>query len=268
MKSTSLKYFVFCFLVLLVILLFFWRLSLFFIYPNLIYLGQLGIIYLIFLALISLFFFLIDNRYFVYLILFLLAFSFLIFFPFDEIYFLAGFLVLLLLSVGYEYARREKKQRIKISLKKSCFKGLSFVVLAISLLLAVIYYFNPLLTINQQALEIPPQVFKPLVNLSNEILSNSLSAGLSQTGLINLENQGIEVEIAKMVNQELKEFIGPYSQEISIGIAVALFLVLRFVGMILGMVSIIMARIIFYILFVCKVVKIDFKMKPVEVIKF
>ncbi len=175
---------------------------------------------------------------------------------------------MLLFVIGYEYSRREREQRIKLSLGKSCFKGLSFVILAISLLLAVIYYFNPLLTIDQQILEVPPQIFKPLVNLTNKILLDSLPAGLNQTGLINLENQEIEVGLAQSVNQGLKEFIGPYTKEISIGIAIALFLALRFVGMILRIISIIMGRIIFYILFIFHLVKVDIKMKPSEVIKF
>ncbi len=268
MKSISLKYFVFSFLILLMFILFFWRLTLFFIYPSLIHLGELGIIYLIFLALISLFFFLMDNRYFVYLTLLLSSFSFLIFFNFNDIYLLSGFLALILLIIGYEYSRHERKERIKLSLRKSCFKGLSFVILAVSLLLAVIYYFNPLLTIDQQVLEIPPETFGPIVNLSNEILLDSLPVGLSQAGLINLENQGIEIELAQRVNRGLEEFIGPYSQEISIGLAITLFFILRFVGMILGIISIIIARIIFYILFICKIIKVGSKMKPTEVVKF
>ena len=268
MKSISLKYFVFSFLILLMFILFFWRLTLFFIYPSLIHLGELGIIYLIFLALISLFFFLMDNRYFVYSTLLLSSFSFLIFFSFNDIYLLSGLLALILLIIGYEYSRHERKERIKLSLRKSCFKGLSFVILAVSLLLAVIYYFNPLLTIDQQVLEIPPETFRPIVDLSNEILLDSLPVGLSQAGLINLENQGIEIELAQSVNNALEEFIGPYSQEISIGLAITLFFILRFVGMILRIISIIIARIIFYILFICKIIKVGSKMKPIEVIKF
>ena len=268
MKSISLKYFVFSFLILLMFILFFWRLTLFFIYPSLIHLGELGIIYLIFLALISLFFFLMDNRYFVYSTLLLSSFSFLIFFSFNDIYLLSGLLALILLIIGYEYSRHERKERIKLSLRKSCFKGLSFVILAVSLLLAVIYYFNPLLTIDQQVLEIPPETFRPIVDLSNEILLDSLPVGLSQAGLINLENQGIEIELAQSVNNALEEFIGPYSQEISIGLAIALFLILRFIGMILRIISIIIARIIFYILFICKATKINSQMKSIEVIRF
>jgi len=268
MRPTSFKHFIFCFLILLVVILFFWRLALFFIYPSLMYLGELGIIYLIFLALISLFFFLMDNRYFVYFTFLLSAFSFLIFFKFNDIYFLTGTLVFILLIIGYESSRHEKEQRIKLSLAKSCFKGLSFVILAISLLLAVIYYFNPLLTIDQQVLEVPPEIFKPIVNLSNEIVLDSLPVGLSQTGLVNLENQNIEVGLAQKVNQTLKEFIGPYSQEISIGLAIALFFILRFMGMILRIISVILARIIFYILFICKIIKISSEMKSSEIIKF
>ncbi len=268
MKSVSLKYFIFSSLILLIFILFFGNLSLFFIYPSLIYLGRLGIIYLISLTFISLFFFLMDNRYFVYLTLLLSAFSFLIFFSFSKIYFLTGSLVLLLWIVGYEYSRRDREERTKLSLGKSCFKGLSFVILAISLLLAVIYYFNPLLTINQQILEIPPETFKPLVGLLNEVFLNSSPVDLSQTGLIGLENQGIEVELARSVNKTLGEFIGPYSREISIGLAVALFLVLRVAGTILRVIAIILARIIFHILLICKIIKINSKMKRSEFIKF
>jgi len=57
-----------------------------------------------------------------------------------------------------------------------------------------------------------------------------LPSGLKETGLIDLENKEIEIEVAQKVNQGLKGFIEPYYQEISIGLAVALFFVLRFVG--------------------------------------
>jgi len=120
----------------------------------------------------------------------------------------------------------------------------------------VIYYFNPLLTIDQQVLEVPPEIFKPIVNLSNEIILESLPVGLDQMGL------------AQSVNQGLREFIGPYSQEISIGLAIALFFVFRLIGMILRIISFILARIIFYILFICKIIKISSEMKPSEIIRF
>lgn len=268
MKSISLRYFVFSFLILLISILFFWRLSLFFIYPSLSYLWQIGIIYLIFLTFVPLFFFLIDNRYIVYPTLCLSAFSFFVFFPFSGVYFSTGLLVLLLFGLGYEYSRHEKEQRIKLSLGKSCFKGLSFVILAISLLLAMIYYFNPLLTINQEALEVSPQFFEPLVVLSDGIIQSSLPNGLAQDGLIDSFKQEIEVKLAQSVNQALKGFIGPYAREISIGLAIALFLALRFVGMILRIISIILSRIIFYILFICKIVKVDSEMRSKEIVNF
>jgi len=268
MKTMSLKHFVFSFLILLISISFFWRLSLFFILPSPLYLLQVGIIYLMLLVFIPLFFLLIDNRYFVYSTIFLSIFSFLLFFSFSEIYVLSGFLALLLCILGYEFSRREKEQRIKLSFRRSCSRGLKLVVMAISLLLAVIYYFNPFIAMNQQELEIPSQAFRPLINLSNEIISNSLPSGLKETGLIDLENKEIEIEVAQKVNQGLKGFIEPYYQEISIGLAVALFFVLRFVGIIFTIVSIILSRIIFYILFICKIIKIDSEMKPTEVIKF
>ncbi len=268
MKNISLKYFIFSSLVLLVIILFFRLLFLFFIYPNSIYLIKLGIIYLILLVFISLFFFLIDNRYFIYSTLSLSAFSFLIFFPFSNVYFLTGFLVLLLLGIGYECSRYEKKQRIKLSLGKTCSKGLPFVILAMSLLLSVIYYFNPLLMIDQQELEIPPRTFRPLAIFLNKMFLDILPADLSQTELINLEYGAIENQLAANVNQNLKEFIVPHSQEISVGLAVALFLALRVVGIILAIIAVILARIIFYILFICKATKINSQMKSIEVIRF
>lgn len=245
-------------------ILFSWALSLLFSSPSLVYLGRWGLAYFFLLSLLSLFFLLNDNRYLVYSAIGIITIIPLCFFSWQDFYLLGGLLVFGLLVIGYEYTRREKKQRIKISLRKSFRPALIFSILSFSLLLATIYYFNPLLSINQKTIEVSPQNFRPLlISLEKIILNESASPENSL-----LESLGLGEKLAEETNKTLANFIGPYAREISLGLAIALFLILRLVSSIIGLFSAILARAIFYFLALIKVIQIKHQSKEVEILRF
>jgi hypothetical protein len=258
------KYLVLPFLVTGIMVLFSWTLSLFFSSPSLFYLWRWGVSYFCLLSFVSLFFFLNKNRYLVYSGIGLLVIIPFCFFPWQRIYLLVGLLFFSLLAIGYEYTCREKKRRVKISLRKNFRPALIFSILAFSLLLATIYYFNPLLSIDQRTLKVSPETFSPLIiSLEKITINESASVGNSL-----LEDLGLGEKLATEVNKSLANFIGPYSEEISLGLALALFLGLRLVGSILGVFSGFFSRIIFHFLVLIKAVQIKHQKKEVEVLRF
>ncbi|MCF7906925.1 hypothetical protein K9K85_01425 [Patescibacteria group bacterium] len=258
------KYLVLPFLVTGIMILFSWALSLLFSSPTLSYLWRWGLSYFCLLSLISLFFFLNKNRSLVYSVIGLLAIVPFFFFSWQKVYFLIGLLIFALLAIGYECVHRERKQRVKISLRKSFRPALIFSILAFSLLLATVYYFNPLVIIDQETVKVSSETFRPLI-ISLEKITINESASVENSLL---EDLGLGEKMATEVNKILANFIGPYSQEISLGLTLALFLVLRFIGSVLGVFSGIFSRIIFYFLILIKVVQIKSQNKEVEVFRF
>ncbi len=321
---------------------FWWLLSLFFKTTTVFHLAYLGISWLFFLSFGLLFFILVDSRNTIYTTFALGLGSFLLFFSFlgdrllTGVYLISLLVFLLLLVIGYELILKEKKERLNLNLQKIWKRGLPFVILGLSLMIAVVYYFNPLLKFDQEEIEIPPQVFsfflKPFSSLTSKVLpfyspdmtideiltTGSMFEGgggapalgnispelLKQIDLIDLENLdinqllkdpligellrqemsqqtqkidpaflkqqrgnlektlGISLEgnetfdlvLAKIVNNTIKGFVGPYGKEISIGIAFALFFVLRLLGKILSFPIIMLSRLFFYALLLLKLI--------------
>lgn len=347
------KILVFGFVMFLITVLFWGFLALFFKSTTLPHLTYFGIGWLLFLSLNLVFFVLVDNRNVIYLTYILGFISFFLFFHSGPkltigIYAISLFVFLILMVIGYELIRKEKQERLSLSLRKIWKRGLPLVILGISLIMAVVYYFNPLLNLEQQEMQIPPKVFRIIMapfsgtigkmlpfydpNMTideiftagtmfgkgeapsfesippelmekvsgmdlesmdiNQLLkdpqigallrqemskqtqqvSPSLlkqqRAELEKTLGITLDgNETFDVLLSKIVNDKLKEFVGPRAKEISIGIAVALFLVLRFVGKIFSFVVIIFARLFFYVLLLSKLITKETAMKEGEVVK-
>jgi hypothetical protein len=260
----SAKHLILPFLATGAMILFSWTLSLLFSSPSLVYLGRWGLVYFFLLSFLPLFFVLSDNRYLVYSVMGIITIVPFCFFSWQNAYFWVGLLAFVFLIFGYEYSRREKKQRIKISLRKSFRPALIFSILSFSLLLASIYYFNPLLSIDQKTIEVSPQNFRPLlISLEKIIFNGSASAENSL-----LESLGLGEKLAEETNKTLANFIGPYAQEISLGLTIALFLVLRLVGSVIGLLAAILSRAIFYFLILIKVIQIKHQSKEVEVLRF
>ncbi|MCD6471461.1 hypothetical protein J7K86_02960 [bacterium] len=91
---------------------------------------------------------------------------------------------------------------------------------------------------------------------------------ISKTLGVKIEgNETVDILLSKIINARLGKYIGPYAKQIAIGVAVALFLVLRVVGAVIGLIAIIFSQIIFLILKAVKFLRIEKVPKEAEVIK-
>ncbi|MBL7141612.1 hypothetical protein ISS21_00735 [Patescibacteria group bacterium] len=349
--SLKIKHLILALFMFLATILFWGYLSLFFKSVSGAHLGYLALGWLVFLIIFSLLNVLIKSRNLIYACFIISLGCFFLFFPFSPELVAGSYLVglllfLLCLVIGTELMLLEKKQRLILCLRKIWKRGLPWAITGIALMIALVYYFNPLININQEKIEIPTEVFSfilkpasgivtkmipfydPEMTIDETLASNMVLQGQGSTpqeiplNLIdkidfeNLEDINInellndpevksflkeqvkeggvdqtllaeqrkqlsetlgvelkgdetmEVILANLVNSRLGEFVGPYSREISFGIAIALFFVLRLIGKLFAMLAIMIAQVVFAILHVCKIVRIEEEMKPGEVIKF
>jgi hypothetical protein len=323
---------------------------LFFTNPSLLFLFYLILSWFIFLVLVLLFIPLINNRNLIYSSFALSGASFFFFcrdFSGEKLwYYLIGILFFILcLVISTELMLKEKSERLKFSLRRIWRRGIWWLITGMALIISLVYYFNPLLHINQQEIKIPQDFFgiilkpasnvvskmipfyKPEMTIDQTLASNlilaenkNMSSSSLPTELINkIENNNIEninqlldnptiknflqdqmnqdkinpqllaeqreqlsqtlgVELkgdetmeavlANLVNSKINEFIGPNAEEISMGIAIALFFVLQLVGRILSVLAKILGQIIFSFLLIFKIVFLKDKMKQGQVIEF
>lgn len=379
MAFPKVKILIFAFVIFLIIVNFFWQLSSFFTKNNadLQHLAYLAISWLFFLSLTLLFFLLVENRNTVFLTYILGLASFFLFFPVSissligqsipsdpqfpleagslmsgvlatAFYIICLLIFMVLLIISYELIMKERRERIRLSFRKIWQRGLPLIILGLSLIISVVYYFNPLLNLEQQEIQIPAQVFGFLMKPMGGVIANvlpfydldmtideiltigSMTGGesmpslesispelMEQLGSIDLENfdigqllknpeiaglikqemttqtekadpsilksqrvelgkslgiviQGDEtfdILMANIVNSKLKDFIGPYTKEISTGIAFALFFVLRLIGKLFSFVFIILGRIFFSLLLLLKLIQKEQVILKGEVIK-
>lgn len=334
MTSIKVKVVIFALVMFLVTVFLWWQLSLFLTkgFADVSHLAYIGIGWLLFLAFSSAFLFLVEKRNIVFATFIFGIESFFLFFVGGEkltlgMYGIITFVFLLLIIIAYERMLGEKQERVTMILRKIFKRGLPILVLGLSLIIAVTYYFNPLLKLGQQEIKIPSEVFRMLLkpasglisgilpfydenmtideilttgsllegggtsslsldqispellqsidagNLEgldiNELLNNPEIGTLVREQLIQQARQmpasvlaqqkkaleetlGVTIEgsetfdilIARVVNDKLKEFVSPRAKEISVGIAVALFFVLRLLGKLFSFLIIIFARMI------------------------
>ncbi len=349
--TSKIKHLILALFMFLATILFWGYLSLFFKSASLSHLVYLILSWLLLLIFLLLFSVLIKRRNLIFLTYILGLASFFLFFPFSQELVVGSYLIglllfLLCLIIGTELMLLEKEQRLMLRLKKIWKRGLPWAITGIALMIALVYYFNPLVNINQEKIEIPTEVFSfilkpasgivgkmipfydPEMTIDETLASNMVLQGqglalqeipldlIDKIDFENLEDidinkllkdpevksflkeqakeggvdqsllaeqrkqlsaslgvelkgdETMEVILANLVNSKLGEFVGPYSREISFGIAVALFFVLQLVGKLFALLAVIITQVVFSILHVCKIVKIEEKMKPGEVIKF
>ena len=262
-----------------------------------------GLIYLIlswlsWLIISSIFYLLIDNRKIIYPFILVVWVFFFFFFP-VFIYLpwlLSGFILTVL---GYELIRKEKKQRIDLCLRKIYKKGIGLILVSACLLVSVVYYYNPLLKLDQNKIEIPVEftsmILMPASAFINKIIpiydqeatiEDMLSIGVVLGGSLDLSlidakkqelsdslgvdikgNETIDMLITNMINFQINQFVGPYSKEISVGIAVALFFLFKFFGKFLWLFGFIISKIVIQMLLFFNFIKKERVSKLAEVLK-
>jgi len=110
--------------------------------------------------------------------------------------------------------------------------------------------------LSKQAGAIPPKV------LAEERNQLTKPLGITLKG-----DETIDKIIAELINAKVGKFISPYAKQISIGIAVILFFVIKLIAAIFGIVAALLAHLLFYILKLCRVIRIEKVMKEAEAIK-
>ncbi|MCD6097163.1 hypothetical protein J7J60_02445 [bacterium] len=185
-------------------------------------------------------------------------------------YYLGGLILFLIFSgLAYYLIQKEKRERIDQSkLKKILKRGGSLVVLGFCLIIGLVYYFNPLLNVNQEEISISEErlssFIEPLIPLIipdiSELAKNlGLSVNLSpeiENSLEEAIKQALVKKISQDINANLNRFIGPYQREISLALAFGFALFFRLIAYILEIFSLIISRLIFYVLYLLHLVKI------------
>ena len=158
MTPKQVKQLIFALLMIGIAVLFWARLAAFFTDANvgLNQLIQIGISLLVFFVVFLFFSILVEARKIAYPVYLVSIFSFFLFFPVKNyIYLAASAIFFLLLVIAYEIMTREREDRLRLTLRRIWARGLPLVVVGISLSVATCYYFNPLLKIGQEKIEIP-----------------------------------------------------------------------------------------------------------------
>src|SRR6056297_2393649 len=198
MTKKQLKTFILSSFVIISSFLLWWKLSLFFdganmsrfitsiVFAFLFY--CFSIIFLLFFK-IRIFFFLFYFFFFIFMIVvknrnsFYITYiivSILFFLFFDSrgfklnIYIVSLLLFFGLFVLGYEIIRTQENERRHISYRRIWKAGLPFLITGLSLVVAIVYYFNPLLQIKHEKIEIPSEFFSsamvPLKTVIRQII--------------------------------------------------------------------------------------------------
>jgi hypothetical protein len=191
-------------------------------------------------------------------------------------------------AVASSRIRREEMVQMKLNFWRIWKRGLPIFITALSLLVALVYYFSPeLAKIDKKEIIIPRKTFdmviRPLETLIIERLPEGISSIDTEANQI-LKPQEIK-ELKEKYNIEVKEgetikdliyqlteyqinsSSGPYEKFIPIGLAVGLFLALKLFGFIYIAIIIFLSWLFLRLLVVLKFANIGKEMREMESVK-
>jgi len=159
MRREQKKQIIFSAIMVLIAVFFWWTLRNFFTDSSVsvTHLLYLIIFFTVFLSCFFLFSLLVESKNFVIPTLFLCSFSFFLFFSSNYVYGLGAIIFFLFLFLAHQIMTRERRDRISLPLRRIWVRGLPLAVVALALAISLVYYFNPLLKITQEKIEIPSQ---------------------------------------------------------------------------------------------------------------
>ena len=250
----------------------------------------LGIVLLIFWGIaLCLAMLLIDDRRVLYISFVLTLISFGMFFNNEPFYYLGGLLILFLAFWLASFkVRQEERVEVTLNFWRIWKRGLPIFVTALILVIALIYYFSPSLTeLRKKEIVIPRPVFDFVIETIAPLIEKRLPEGIESLDVeVNtildpkqieeLERQ-YEIKISqgetakdflyKLVQFQINRSGAPYQKYIPIGLAVALFLILRALAMIYIALVILLSWIFLRLLVLLRFVKVEIETKEVETIK-
>jgi hypothetical protein len=250
----------------------------------------LGIVLLIFWGIaLCLTMLLINNKRILYGSFLLTLIAFAMFFNNEPFYYLIG---LIILFTAFWFAifkvRQEEKVEVNLNFWRIWKRGFPFFVTALILVIALIYYFSPSLTeMRQREIKIPRPAFDFVVETIAPLIEKRLPQGIDSLDVeVNrildlqqieeLEQQyGIEINegetakdfLYKLVQFQINVSSAPYQKYIPIGLAVALFLILRAIATLYIALVIILSWVFLKLLVLLRFIKVEIETKEVETVK-
>lgn len=168
--------------------------------------------FLILLILLSLGWLLIKSKSVLFTSLIVILACFFFSFGFKLEYLAVLFIAFLLFLFGSLRTINEKEVRIKLQISKILRRGLPYVLTGLSLIIATVYYFSPLIVKNQNQIQIPRPLFDIIIQPVNELISEQRDI-LYQT-----------------INQQINKYSQPYQQYFPLGLAMGMFFALKLIS--------------------------------------
>ena len=223
----------------------------------------------------------------IHLIVFgLMLVSFLAFFNDQILYYIIAFIVLF---IAYLMALKNIKdnhtEHIKINFWRIWRDGFPLFVTALSLLIAVTYYFSPALTRLDTDVKIPRPIFNVVTNFVGGLIKTQLPEGVTLDGNtykmlpkdqiqdfekkydIKIGTQDtIQDDLYKVINAQINKTSSGYKKSIGYGLAIALFFSLKLLSLIFVQIVIALSWLIIKILIKFNFIKLEKIQKEVEMV--
>src|SRR3989344_4844508 len=221
------------------------------------WLWPLGLLAL-FVGLQALVFLLLDRKI-IWLSVFLnLAVFALVFNP-KEILIWAGAAIALLLQwLAWRAIKGESQNRLCFNLRSNLHSGMGRLVTSVLILISFAYFLNSGIREEAQKKELPNFVRQTAQIVVGNYADESLEAG----------NPGLRAKLTEKVLSQLTAYLKPYFTFLPPVLAFGLFLILQGLSFIFVWLGIILAMLIFRVLKILKLVKIEIESREAEVVKF
>jgi len=249
--------------------------------------------FLFLLILLGLAWLLIKTKIVLFTTLVIVLISFCLSFQFRVEYLIGLFVAFLFFLLGSLKALQEKENRLKIEVEKILETGLPLIVTGLSLMIALSYYFSPLVLKQSEEITLPRSVFdflfkyNSLLNKDDTLIkenqqsrnffpskkpdyrkkqkTNNTTEPLKTHYSELTENK--KQELYQITNQRLKELLKPYQAYLPLCLTLILFFVLKGIGSFLMWLAIGLTKLLFWILVKTKAITIQQKPVWQEVIE-
>ncbi|MFC1700612.1 hypothetical protein ACFLZ0_00480 [Patescibacteria group bacterium] len=193
--------------------------------------------------------------------LFIVLFGFIIAFGFTPSYIIVALIALMFFYLGSCQSINEKKLRIKIKISKILEAGMPLIFTGLALLISVSYYFSPM---SVKQFEIPRPLFDTIMKII-PLPSEQTAQIITTMPISSVEKQ--KDFLYELISQNINNFIEPYEEYLSIGLAISLFFILKTLSVPFMWLVIFVSWLIFKLLVFAKAIHVHEKSVLQEVIE-
>lgn len=184
--------------------------------------------------------------------------AFVVFFGVKEVLLLAVAIPFLFQLSAISVIENESENRLKFKFRSILRPGMARLITSLLILVSFAYFLSPVIQSSAEKKEIPPVIQKTIQMLVGNYVGEDLGA----------ESPRLKAETTSLLLREVSDFLQPYFKFLPPILAFALFIVLQGLSVIFVWLSILLAFIIFMILKMTGLVKIEKESKEAEKISF